>query len=108
MTVSILHRISGNGLATVGAAVLLYWLCSLASGEDAYNAFLGHAGAWYGKVVLIGLTWAFFNHMCSGLRHFVLDIGAGYELDGNRVGSLVSMAGGVVLTAALWAWLLLR
>ena len=108
MTVSILHRVSGNGLATVGLGVLLWWLCSLAGGEEAYNSFLGHASAWYGKVVLIGLTWAFFNHMCSGLRHFVLDMGAGYELDVNRMGSIISMLGGVVLTAIFWAWVLLR
>lgn len=107
MAVSILHRVAGNGMATVGLGVLLYWLCSLASGPEAYASFLGHAGAWYGQVVLIGLTWAFFTHMCSGLRHFVLDMGAGYELDVNRMGSIISMTGGVVLTAAFWAWLLL-
>src|SRR3546814_9015224 len=33
---------------------------------------------------MIGLTWAFFQHLCSGLRHFVLDTGAGYELKTNK------------------------
>lgn len=107
MTLSILHRVSGNGLAVVGLGVLLWWLGAMASGAEAYDLFAGLAGAWYGKVVLIGLTWAFFNHMCSGLRHFVLDVGAGYELDTNRMFSWVSMIAGVVLTAALWAYILL-
>lgn len=108
MTVSILHRVSGNGLAVVGLGVLLWWLCSLASGPAAYESFQGHATSWYGFVVLIGLTWAFFNHLCSGLRHFVLDIGAGYELDLNRIWSWISMVGGVALTAGFWAFVLLR
>ncbi|WAT18144.1 succinate dehydrogenase, cytochrome b556 subunit [Aurantiacibacter sp. MUD11] len=108
MAVSILHRVSGDGMAIVGLGVLLWWLGALASGPEAYESFLGHATEWYGMAVLIGLTWAFFNHLCSGLRHFVLDIGAGYELDMNRTFSWISMIAGVVLTVAFWAFVLLR
>jgi len=103
MAVSILHRVSGNGLAVVGLGVLLWWLGALASGPDAYETFLWAAGTPIGLIVLIGLSWAFFNHLCSGLRHFVLDTGAGYELDSNRVWSIVSMLAAPVLTAAFWA-----
>jgi succinate dehydrogenase / fumarate reductase, cytochrome b subunit len=108
MVVSILHRVTGNGLALVGLAVLLYWLAALAGGAESYLYFNRHAKEWYGQVVLIGLTWAFFNHMASGLRHFVLDIGAGYELDGNARWSLATPLIALALTAALWAWILLR
>ena len=108
MATSILHRVSGDGMAIVGLAVLVWWLGSLAMGPDAYETFAGHAGSWYGTLVLIGLTWAFFNHASSGIRHFVLDTGAGYELDTNRTFSWISMAAGVLLTAALWAYILLR
>lgn len=103
MLVSILHRVSGDGMAIVGLAVLLWWLGALASGPDAYETFLGAATSPLGYLVLIGLSWAFFNHMCSGLRHFVLDMGAGYELTGNRTWSIVSVVCGVVLTLAFWA-----
>jgi len=108
MLVSILHRVSGDGLALVGLGVLLWWLGALASGEAAYAAFSAHATAWYGRVVLVGLSWSFFNHMASGLRHFVLDIGAGYELKNNALWSVLSPIIGILLTAAFWAALLLR
>jgi succinate dehydrogenase / fumarate reductase, cytochrome b subunit len=108
MAVSILHRVTGNGLALVGLAVLLYWLGALAGGEESYVYFTRHAKQWYGQVVLIGLTWAFFNHMASGLRHFVLDIGAGYELDSNARWSLATPLIALTLTGAFWAWILLR
>jgi succinate dehydrogenase / fumarate reductase cytochrome b subunit len=108
MAVSILHRVTGNGLAVVGLAVLLWWLGALAGGEASYTAFLGHAGEWYGRVVLIGLTWAFFNHMCSGLRHFVLDLGAGFELERNHFWSVMSPVIAVLLTVAVWVWVLVR
>ncbi len=107
MAVSIAHRISGIGLATVGAVVLVWWLCALAGGASAYASFAECASTWYGRVMLIGLTWAFLQHMFSGIRHFVLDIGAGYELQSNKTGSILVFVFSILITAALWAWLLL-
>lgn len=103
MLVSILHRVTGDGLALVGLAVLLWWLGALASGPEAYETFQFFATSPIGYVVLVGLSWAFFTHMCSGLRHFVLDIGAGYELDANRIWSIASPIIAILLTAAFWA-----
>ena len=108
MLVSILHRVSGDGLSLVGLAVLLWWLGALAGGEASYATFTSHASAWYGQVVLIGLTWAFFNHTASGLRHLVLDIGSGYELKTNARWSILTPLIAIALTAATWAYILLR
>ncbi|WP_379550725.1 succinate dehydrogenase, cytochrome b556 subunit [Erythrobacter sp. W53] len=105
MLVSILHRVTGDGLALVGLGVLLWWLGAMASGPAAYATFQDHAMSWYGMVVLIGLTWAFFTHMMSGLRHFVLDMGAGYELDTNRLWSTLSPLIALLLTAGFWAFI---
>lgn len=108
MLVSILHRVSGSGMATVGLFVLLWWLGALASGPDYYGHFIGWMTTIPGYVVLVGLSWAFFNHLCSGVRHFVLDVGAGFELDTNNRWSIISVVLGVVLTVAFWAVILLR
>ena len=108
MFVSILHRVTGNGLAVAGLGVLLWWLGALASGPDAYATFAWAMTTPVGYLVLVGISWAFFSHMMSGLRHFVLDIGAGYELKVNRTFSILSPVLGVLLTAAFWALLLLR
>ena len=107
MLVSILHRVSGDGMAFVALPVLLWWLGSLASGPEAYETFAGIATTWYGYVVLVGISWAFVNHLCSGIRHFVLDLGAGYDVDTNKRWSVATTAGGVVLAAAFWAALVL-
>lgn len=106
MLVSILHRVSGDGLALVGLGVLVWWLAALAGGPGAYETFTTHASAWYGKVVLVGLTWAFFNHMASGIRHFVLDIGAGYELKNNAAWSIATPLLALAATVATWALIL--
>jgi succinate dehydrogenase / fumarate reductase cytochrome b subunit len=107
MLVSILHRVSGDGLALVGLPVLLWWLGALAGGPAAYDTFTGYATTIPGIVVLVGLSWALFNHFCSGVRHFVLDIGAGYGVDANNRWSVVTTAAAIVLTVAFWAALLL-
>ena len=105
MAVSILHRITGDGMALVGLGMLVWWLGAMAAGEGAYDDFAFFAGSPVGIFVLIGLSWAFFTHMMSGLRHFVLDIGAGYELDTNRFWSIASPVIAILLTIALWAYI---
>ena len=108
MFTSILHRVTGNVLAMAGLGVLLWWLGALAGGEASYATFSKHASSWYGLVVLVGISWSFFNHMASGLRHFVMDLGAGFELDGNARWSVLTPIFGILLTAAFWAALLLH
>lgn len=123
MALSILHRVTGVGLGLFGLGLLLWWLGALASGPEAYATFTAWAWAdvtaldWAGapvgsvvklvvKLLMIGLTWAFFQHLVSGVRHFVLDTGAGYELDGNNRWAALSIGLGPVLTALFWAILL--
>ena len=106
MLVSILHRVTGSGLAVVGLGVLLWWLCALVSGPEAYATFSKHAGSWYGLVVLVGLTWAFWQHTLSGIRHMVMDSGAGFELRVNGLFAVLTIAGSLFLTALTWAILM--
>lgn len=106
MTVSILHRITGGAITVAGLAVLTWWLMTLADGSDAYGDFSAIAGTWVGLVVLIGLTWAFFQHLLSGIRHLVTDAGENFELRANKNSALLTIVGSLVLTAALWFYIL--
>jgi succinate dehydrogenase cytochrome b subunit len=102
MLVSILHRITGSGLSVVGLAILTWWLWAIAAGPDEYQLFVTHAQRWYGLLVLVGLTWAFWQHLLSGIRHLVMDIGAGLELRINKLFAVMSVAGALFLTALTW------
>lgn len=108
MAVSILHRATGMVNAIAGLGLLLWFLGAQASGPEAYASFAGHAKAWYGQIVLFGVTLSVFIHAASGLRHFVLDIGAGFELNTNKLWSVLSPLIGIALALAYWAVLLLR
>ena len=56
MLVSILHRITGAGLAIVGGLALLWWLWAAADGRESYDYFVSWATHWTGVVVGIGLS----------------------------------------------------
>lgn len=109
MIVSIVHRITGDGMATVGTVVLVWWLAALSGGPATYAAFRHvFAELWGGAIGYLfgaGLTLCFFQHVASGVRHLFLDVGANYALKGNRAGSIATMLFSVFATAAFWAYL---
>ena len=106
MLVSILHRLTGGALAVAGLGLLTWWLWAMASGADDYDRFAELATKPLGLVVLVGLTWAFWQHLLSGIRHLVMDSGAGFELRTNRLFAVLTIAGSLFLTALTWAILM--
>ena len=112
MLVSILHRATGTAMATGGVLLLLWWLVAIASGPESYAVFYDFVingnplGNLLGRIVGIGLTWSFFQHLGSGLRHFVLDTGAGYELKTNKFWATMIVILAIAATAAVWVPLL--
>ncbi len=112
MLVSILHRATGDGMATIGTVLFVWWLAALAGGEATYVQFMDvftlKSGALnpIGYLFGIGLTFAFFQHMASGIRHLLLDTGAGYELKTNKLWAQSTILLSIVLTIAYWAYLL--
>lgn len=102
MVMSILHRVTGVALY-LGLALLTWWLVAAAWGDGALeivNMVMGH---WLGQVVLFGFTWALFNHMLGGLRHFIWDFGHGFS-EGVRFGmAWFTLIGGFVLSGLVWA-----
>ena len=106
MLVSILHRMTGSALTVAGLALLTWWLLAIAEGGPAYADLVKAANHWAGTVVLVGLTWAFWQHFFSGLRHLVMDTGAGYELKINKLFAVLTIAGALFATALTWFMLM--
>jgi succinate dehydrogenase / fumarate reductase, cytochrome b subunit len=106
MVVSILHRATGIALSLAGLAILTWWLVAISGGTEAYASFVAAATHPIGLAVLIGLTWSFFQHLLSGIRHLVTDTGAAFEIGVNKTWAILTIVGSVLLTAALWFYLL--
>jgi succinate dehydrogenase / fumarate reductase cytochrome b subunit len=109
MVVSILHRITGDGMATVGTVVLVWWLAAIAAGRESYATFHFVFAEWMsgalGYLFAVGMTLCLFQHIATGVRHFFLDAGAGYELKVNRAGSIATMVFSVVATVLVWVYI---
>ena len=115
MTVSIVHRVTGVANAIGGGLLFLWWLVALAGGEQSYARFVDlMTSNGTGRlnlipaVILVGLTWTLLQHLCSGVRHLLLDTGAGYELKRNRLGSIATFVVSIVATVAIWAPIFVR
>ena len=106
MLVSILHRATGIALSVAGLAILAWWLFAISSGQEAYATFSSAATSPIGLIVLIGLSWSFFQHLLSGIRHLVMDTGKGFELGFNKTFAILTIVGSITLTAAVWIYLL--
>jgi len=106
MLVSILHRVTGAGVSVAGGLALVWWLVAAASGPEDYARFHAIAANRLALIIWVPLTWALFQHSFSGIRHFVLDIGAGYELGINKLGAIATLVASTLLTILLWVYIL--
>lgn len=101
MMLSILHRITGFGLA-VGALAVTWWLLAAVNGEDAYNEFQSYAHTVPGQLLLFGWVWAFTYHFLNGIRHMVWDTGAWLDLKSAYASGWAVFFGSFIGAAAIW------
>jgi succinate dehydrogenase / fumarate reductase cytochrome b subunit len=98
---SIANRATGL-ILSLGAVGLVIWLSAAAAGPRTYGVVQSVIGSWAGQVVLFGCTFAFFLHLCGGIRHLVWDTVHGFELRSIYISGWTVVAASVVLTAAAW------
>lgn len=101
MASSIIHRITGIGLYG-GTLLVAWWLIAIASGESYYSFVSAVFGSIIGQIILFGFTWALVQHVLGGLRHFVWDLGYGFEKHFTTRMAKASFIAAPVITILLW------
>jgi succinate dehydrogenase / fumarate reductase cytochrome b subunit len=101
MATSIFHRASGMALY-FGALILAGWAIALASGPDAYGAYMSLLGSIVGKLVMFGLTLALTYHFANGIRHLIWDLGAGLNVKSANASGWFAIVIAVVAAVAIW------
>ena len=113
MLVSILHRATGSGMATLGTVIFVWWLAAAAAGAESYARFLDTFTLADGRlnivgwVLGVGFTWAFFQHLANGVRHLFMDLGANFELRANRASARATLVFSVLMTIAFWGYIVM-
>jgi succinate dehydrogenase / fumarate reductase cytochrome b subunit len=100
-TMSILHRVSGVALG-FGALLLTWWLLALLGEPSDFAEVQDFLGSIFGRLLLLGWTWALFYHLLNGVRHLVWDTGHALELPSVYRGGWTVIILSVVLTVAAW------
>ena len=99
--VSISHRITGI-LNILGITFVCFWVVYLLSGASSYEAINIFLDSFFGKFIILGLTWSFSFQMLSEIRHLLMDYGYGFDLKvANITGSIV-IFGSIVLTCLIY------
>ena len=101
MTLSILHRATGVALS-VGLIVFTIWLVALSTGAQSYAQVAGWLQTLVGRLLLIGFSFAFFYHLCNGVRHLFWDVGMGFEMRHANASAWFVVVATIVLTVAFW------
>jgi succinate dehydrogenase / fumarate reductase cytochrome b subunit len=98
---SIANRITGI-VSSACAVILVVWLIAAASGPEAYSRFHDAIASWPGQILLLAATFAFFLHLCGGIRHLIWDTGHGFELRQIYASGWIVVVASVVLTLVCW------
>ena len=99
------HRLTGMALGLF-AFGLAAWLVAGAAGPATFDHAQAAANSIPGHVFLILATLAAFYHLCNGIRHLIWDSVHSFELRNIYAGGWAVAAASLVLTSALWIWVL--
>jgi succinate dehydrogenase / fumarate reductase, cytochrome b subunit len=98
---SILHRITGAGLA-VGGILMVCWFLGAAAGPDHFRSVDDLVTSWIGGLILLVCLAMLWFHSCNGVRHLLWDIGHGYEKPMVRKTGFVMLAVAGAMTLITW------
>ena len=101
MLMSIVHRITGGALY-FGTLLVAWWLIAAATGQAYYEWVNWILGSIVGKLVLLGYTWTLLHHMVGGFRHFVWDLGYGFDKEVSTRMAQASIIISLCLTVLVW------
>jgi succinate dehydrogenase / fumarate reductase cytochrome b subunit len=98
---SIVHRITGGALY-FGTILVAWWLIAAATSPAYYDWVMWAFGTIIGQLVLFGYTWALVHHLFGGIRHFIWDLGYGYEKHFATKLAIANLVGSVAVTLLIW------
>lgn len=101
---SILHRVTGVAMFIALVFVLWAWATSLSSPEG-FEFVAGLMTSFVAKFIAWGTLTVLTYHILGGIRHLLMDMGHGEELEsGNKSATLV-IALWIIVSALAGVWL---
>tara|TARA_Y100000590_G_scaffold382773_1_gene452993 strand:- start:473 stop:856 length:384 start_codon:yes stop_codon:yes gene_type:complete len=99
--ISISHRIVGviNILALI---FVCFWIASIFFGGKTYLIIQSLLNSFFGKFLVIGITWSFSFHILSEIRHLFWDMGYGFKLKTSKITGVIVVVGSFIFTILIY------
>ena len=98
---SITHRIVGI-VNVIAITLICLWTISLLFGEENYEIIKNFFQSFFGKFIIISLSWSFSFHALNEVRHLIWDLGYGFDLKISKITGLITIVGSLALTILIY------
>jgi len=99
--ISISHRITGV-INILALTLICLWIILLLLGESNYEYIKFFLQSFFGKFLILFLTWSFTFQILSEIRHLFWDFGYGFELITSKISGLFVIFGSFILTVLIY------
>ena len=98
---SIAHRIIGV-VNTFAITLICLWSISLSFGEQSYEIIKIFLQSFFGKFIIICLSWSFSFHILNEIRHLIWDLGYGFDLKISKITGVITVIGSFILAIVIY------
>ena len=99
--ISISHRITGV-INILALTLICFWIASMLLGSTNYEFIYSILNSFFGKFLVIGITWSFSFQILSEIRHLFWDMGYGFELTTSKISGVIVIFGSFVITILIY------
>ena len=98
---SISHRTVGV-VNTIAITFICLWTILLLFGESNYSVVKNFFQSFFGKFIIICLSWSFSFHALNEIRHLMWDLGYGFDPKTSKITGVITVIGSLVLTILIF------
>ena len=99
--ISISHRITGV-INIVALTIICFWIASFLFGNSIYVIVQNILNSFFGKFLVIGITWSFSFQILSEIRHLFWDLGYGFEIRTSKISGILVIFGSFIITILIY------
>ena len=98
---SITHRIIGI-VNIIAVTLICLWTISLLFGEENYENIKNFLQSFFGKFIIVSLSWSFSFHILNEIRHLIWDLGYGFDLKVSQITGVITIVGSLAMTILIY------
>ena len=99
--ISISHRITGI-INIFALTIICFWIALFLFGNSIYDIVQNILNSFFGKFLVIGITWSFSFQILSEIRHLFWDSGYGFELKTSKISGVIVIFGSFIITILIY------